>query len=387
MSKEEVKEAPDGTLEQGEFKVKKKPKKLNKKDEPIKVDLSKKEEPKKEEDAVPTQEASNSDVIIEEKKDEASSEEVVEEVRDAEEVKEEITVMNDNTEEVVEDIKEEVTEEKIEQPKVVLPENVDKLVEFMKDTGGTLEDYVKLNKDYSKLDNEEILIDYYARTKPYLNRDEVEDLLDDNFDWDDDEDEREVRRKQLALKEELAKAKGFLDTQKSKYYDELKLSNNVTPEQKKANDFFNRHNEQQELAKKRHNMFTESTKKFFNNDFEGFKFKLGEKQFNYKVNNVSDTANKQSDLNNFVGKFLDEKGQIKDFEGYHKALYAARNVDTLAQHFYEQGKSDAIKDVTAKSKNITTDERPSSGDVFINGMRVKAISGADSSKLTIKRKK
>jgi len=398
MSKEEVVEAPDGTLEQGDFKIKKKPKKLVTKEKVTKVDMAKKEEPKeetkKEENAVQTQESNDSNVIVEEKKNETSSKKVVENVRSSEEkvkkeetpIIEEIEVKKEDikeTKEVIENIKEEVEEK----PQIELPENVEKLVKFMKDTGGTVEDYVNLSKDYTKLNGEQVLKEYYNVSKPHLNAEEVEFLMDDNFAWDEDEDERVIKKKKLAYKEEIAKAKSFLNSSKEKYYEEIKLKPSVSKEQKKANDFFNRYNEEQKVIQQRHENFTNNTKKLFADEFKGFEYNVGDKAFRYNVNNKNDVAHNQSDLNNFVGKFLDKKGEINDYRGYHKALYTANNADKIAQHFYEQGKTDAIRDVNAKSKNITNEVRAtSSGEMFINGLKVKAISGVDSSKLKIKKR-
>jgi len=384
---EEIKESTDGTLEQGEFKVKKKPgrpRKLTVQDEPIKVDLAKKEE-----DAVQAQETSNSDVVVEEKKDETGSEEVVKEVRDAEEVKEEAPVLQEITEEevketqeVIEDIKEEIEEK----PQIELPENIEKLVDFMKETGGTVEDYVRLNADYSNVDEGTLLREYYNRTKPHLDREEVEFILEDKFYYDPEEaEEREIKKKKLAYKEEIAKAKNFLEETKKKYYDEIKLRPGVTQEQQKAMDFFNRYNKEQEVAKQKHEAFKTKTNQFFTNDFKGFDFNVGEKRFRYGVKNASEVADAQSDLTTFFKKFLNEDGSVKDQGAYHKAIYAARNADTIANHFYEQGKADATKDIMSKSKNISTDARTETpGDVFINGWKVKAVSGVDSSKLKVK---
>ena len=395
---EEIKQTADGNLEQGDFKVKKrKPKKLSKKAEPVKLDLTKKEE----KDAVPESRTGD----VDETQPTTPVSEVVEEVREVpqaetpekEEVKKEVKTEESPIEEVteiqekVENTPQAIKKEEIkETPKVELPENVEKLVNFMKETGGNIEDYVKLNKDYSDLENEDLLVEYYSQTKPHLNHDEISFLLDDQFAWDEDiDEERVVRKKKLALKEEIAKAKNFLETSKSKYYDEIKLRPGVTQEQQKAMDFFNRYKTEQEAKKQEHESFKTNTNKFFTNEFKGFDFKLGEKQFRYKVNNASDVANVQSDLNNFIGKFLDKDGKINDLEGYHKALYAARNADTIASHFYEQGKTDAIKNQNARSKNITNEVRPTAanGELYINGLKVKAISGVDSSKLKVKTRK
>ena len=270
-----------------------------------------------------------------------------------------------------------------------LPENIEKLVSFMEDTGGTIEDYTRLNADYSSVDENTLLKEYYKKAKPHLNEEEIGFIMEDNFSFDVDlDEEREVRKKKLAKKEEIAKAKSFLEETKNKYYDEIKLRPGVTQDQKKATDFFNRYNKQQEKAEQQHAQFKESTKELFNDSFEGFDIKVGEKNYKYNIQNREKVAESQSSINNLVGKFLDADGNVSDSKGYHKAMYAADNVDRIASHFYEQGKADAIKDVVNKSKNPSDSlARKSQGDVFVNGFKVKAISGTDSTKLRIKTKK
>ena len=270
-----------------------------------------------------------------------------------------------------------------------LPENIEKLVSFMEDTGGTIEDYTRLNADYSSVDENTLLKEYYKKAKPHLDEEEISFIMEDNFSFDVDlDEEREVRKKKLAKKEEIAKAKNFLEETKKKYYDEIKLRPGVTQDQKKATDFFNRYNKQQEKAEQQHAQFKESTKELFNDSFEGFDIKVGEKNYKYNIQNREKVAESQSSINNLVGKFLDADGNVSDSKGYHKAMYAADNVDRIASHFYEQGKADAIKDVVNKSKNPSDSlARKSQGDVFVNGFKVKAISGTDSTKLRIKTKK
>ena len=378
---EETKEKPivDDT-KQG-LKLKSKPKKLVDKmpNNITHIDLSK--DPKKD-----LQEEATTKVEIPTEKVEEIKEEVkedkVEEVATITEIKEE-----EKVEETKQQLKEAVRDEKVIGKQ--LPENIEKLVSFMEETGGTVEDYVSLNKDYSKYDEKQVLNEYYKKTKPHLNQEEISFLMEDNFSYDEEVDEdKVVRKRQLLFKEEIAKAKNFLESSKSKYYDEIKLRPGVTQEQQKAMDFFNRYNKEQQIAAERREQFKDTTTELFNRDFKGFEIKVGEKKFNYNISNPSATAEKQSDLNEFVKKFLNEKGEVIDAVGYHKAFYAAENVDTIANHFYEQGKADAVKDVIAKSKNINNDPRPqASGDVFINGFKVKAISGVDSSRLKIKSKK
>jgi len=389
---EEVKEGADGVLEQGEFKAKKKPgrpKKLNKKDEAIKIDLSKKEEnANTESSAVGVSNEEPTESVQETKVPESEVQQTEEKVIEEKEPVVEIT-------EITEEEKKDVTppveakEEINKTPKVELPENVEKLVDFMKETGGTVEDYVRLNADYSNVDEDVLLREYYKQTKPHLNREEVDFILEDKFSFDPEEaEEREIKKKKLAYKEEIAEARNFLEETKKKYYDEIKLRPGVTQEQQKATEFFNRYNKEQEIAKQKHEAFKAKTSEFFNNDFKGFDFSVGEKRFRYGVKDSSEVAKSQSDLTTFFKKFLNEDGSVKDQGAYHKAIYAARNADTIASHFYEQGKADAIKDVTAKSKNVSKDARTETpGDVYINGWKVKAVSGVDSSKLKVKYKK
>ena len=389
---EEVKEGADGVLEQGEFKAKKKPgrpKKLNKKDEAIKVDLSKKEEnANTESSAVGVSNEKPTESVQETKVPESEVQQTEEKVI---EEKESIVEITEITEEEKKDVTPpvEAKEEINKTPKVELPENVEKLVDFMKETGGTVEDYVRLNADYSNVDEDVLLREYYKQTKPHLNREEVDFILEDKFSFDPEEaEEREIKKKKLAYKEEIAEARNFLEETKKKYYDEIKLRPGVTQEQQKATEFFNRYNKEQEIAKQKHEAFRAKTSEFFNNDFKGFDFSVGEKRFRYGVKDSSEVAESQSDLTTFFKKFLNEDGSVKDQGAYHKAIYAARNADTIASHFYEQGKADAIKDVTAKSKNVSKDARTETpGDVYINGWKVKAVSGVDSSKLKVKYKK
>jgi len=395
-TKEEVKQ-------EGTFKVKKL-KNLSKKDEPIKIDLSKpKTQPadaiqKQETGGLPEDKRTGDIQKVETKGDQSQQkpdeapalqeekpiiEEIVDEVIE-EKVAEEIVELGEKMEERV---KAPTPEEAREVAK--LPENIEKVVDFMKETGGTLEDYVRLNADYSSVDNDTLLKEYYKQTKSHLDSEEINFLIEDNFSWDEDiDEERDVRKAKLAYKEEVAKAKGHLEGLKSQYYEEIKLRPGVTQDQQKAMDFFNRYNEDQDIAVKQHEAFKSNTQDYFNDEFKGFDFKVGEKKFRYGVKSPSEVADKQSNISNIIKKFLNEKGDVTDVKGYHKAMYAAEHADTIAQHFYEQGKSDATKDLVAKSKNISDEIRSTpTGDVFVGGLKVKAISGMDSSKLRIQKRK
>jgi len=374
----------------------KKPKKLtNKKiQEASKVDLSKKptEEVKVDvKDTVQEEKPVDNNVIVEKLKDSTGENEAIGEVKNTNEEDEVKPVVEEITKEEIREVEKEYKEAVIDE-KVLgkkLPENIEKLINFMEETGGNVEDYVRLNTDYSGASAEVLLKEYYKSSKPHLNNDEIDFLIEDNFGYDEEVDEeRNIKKKQLAAKEEIAKAKNFLEETKSKYYDEIKLRPGVTQEQQKAMDFFNRYNKEQKIAKSQHLKFLQKTEETFSNEFKGFEFYLGEKSFRYNVANIDDVAKKQSNLNTFVKKFLNKEGEVIDTVGYHKAIYAAENADNIANHFYEQGKADAVKDVIAKSKNINLDPRvSSSGDMFIGGMKVKAVNGIDSSKLKFKSKK
>ena len=258
----------------------------------------------------------------------------------------------------------------------------------MNETGGDINDYVRLNADYSNVDEDTLLKEYYKNTKPHLDSSEINFLMEEQFKVDEDYDEeRAVRKKRLAKKEEVAKASKFLENLKKQYYEEIKLRPTVNNEMTKANEFFNNFKKDQKIAEQKHSKFKADTDNYFSEEFKGFDFALGEKKFRYSVSNPSDVASAQSNISNVVKKFLNENGEVVDIKGYHKAMYAARNADTIAQHFYEQGKADAVKDVVAKSKNINNEVRKSAPeDVFLNGLKVKAVSGVNSSKLKIKRK-
>jgi hypothetical protein len=287
----------------------------------------------------------------------------------------------------------EVKEAIIESQKegVDLPENIQKVIDFMNETGGGLEDYVKLNTDYSKLDNYSLLKEYYQNTKPHLDSDEIDFLMEENFAFDEDiDDERDVRKKKIAQKEELQKARKHLESLKSQYYTEIKAGSKLAPEQQKAVEFFNRYNKENEevtrLAEQQTKTFLQKTEQVFSDDFKGFDFNVGDKKYRFNIKNTSEVKNTQSDINNFIKKFLNEKNEMADAKGYHKSLFTAMNADAVAQHFYEQGKADAVKDSTIKAKNIDMGTRGVHQDVkTVNGWQVRSVdSGASDSKLRIK---
>ena len=375
-----------------------------------KVDLSKppitEEQPKEETNAV--QEQSADEVPVRDESE--TSGEVVEEVQTEpqepaeqkeEVILEEIVDETDNTDNTgvegsieatdAPSEQEEVLQETEAQEQVEYPENIQDLVKFMNETGGTLEDYVALNKDYDQFEDMTLLREYYQKTKPHLSIDEIDFLIEDDFSYDKEIDEPNlIKRKEVAFKEAVAQAKKDLEGQKATYYKEIKAGARLTPEQQKAMDFFNRYNkesaEQQKITQSQREVFDNKTKSFFNDQFKGFEYKVGEKRYRFNVKNVNEVKNTQSDINNFVKRFLNEKNEMNDAAGYHKSLFTAMNADAIANHFYEQGKADAIKESVKSAKNIKMDPRSSHQEIEAGGIKAKVISGDNLSGLKLKLK-
>lgn len=372
---------------------------LKNEDGDYKIDFSK----LKEEDAIQEQEADASDDSVRQPEDGESSEAVVEEIREPEQ--EENAVQNEEVP-VLEEISEEEAQEQadelndniadaIEEQKETgadLPENIQKVVDFMNDTGGTLEDYVKLNQDYASLNENQLLREYYETTKPHLDKEDIELLMED-FSYDEElDEERDIRKAKIAKKEELAKAKAHLEGLKSKYYEEIKAGSKLTPDQQEAVNFFNRYKKENQetskIAEKQQKTFLNKTEKLFSKDFKGFDYQVGDKKYRFNVKDASEVKAAQSDINNFVKKFLNENNEMSDAAGYHKSLFTAMNADQVAKHFYEQGKADAIKESMSRTKNVNMDARGVHGKLqSSNGFTVKAINGNDVSDFKIKIRK
>jgi hypothetical protein len=292
-------------------------------------------------------------------------------------VVEEITNEVQEVEQVAEVVEQAVA--KSEQTGQALPEDIQKLMFFMEETGGDLTDYVTLNQDFSELDNHTLLTEYYKSTKPHLSQDEIEFVMEDTFSYDEEVDEdREIKRKKLAMKEQVAQARLHLESVKSKYYEDIKNGGRLTTEQQEAIEYFNTHNEESEKNREIHSQqqdaFTSKTDNLFNDKFKGFEYNVGEKKFRFNVKDSAKVKETQSDINNFIKKFLTKENTMKDAAGYHKGLFTAMNPDQVANHFYEQGKADALKDSIAKSKNVSMDPRQAYGEnVNTSGLRVRAL--------------
>ena len=385
--KEQV-ESEGGNMKATAKKKATKPKKLTSQEPTIsKVDLSEKKEEQPKDDVAKV-DLSKKEEPVEQVKEEVTPEETTE-VEDTP-VVEEITD-EEVVEQKVEETKEEVVEaiEEAKQTGEPLPENIQKVVDFMSETGGSLEEYVRLNQDYNNYDENQLLREYYKQTKPHLTDDEISFVMEDRFSYNEEVDEeKDVRRKKLALKEQVADAKNHLEGLKSKYYAEIKSGVKLTSDQQKAVDFFNRYNKEQEGVQQRSDVFNKKTNEVFTDQFKGFEYSIGEKRFRFNVKDVDKVKNNQSNINNFVKPFLNKNNEMDNAKAYHKSLFTAMNADAVANHFYQQGKADAMKESVAKAKNVNMDPRQQfTGQVEAGGMKVRAITGDNANKLRVKIKK
>jgi len=324
----------------------------------------------------------DSEIRVESNKEDTTQEKEVEQSNGPLEL---ITEEEETKETPVKKIEEKVIEK--EEPNI-LPENIDKLIKFMDETSGTLEDYVELNKDISKYDNTSLLREYYNKTKPHLDSGDIDFILNKNFGYDaETDDPSDVKAKQLAFKEELFNAQKHFTSSKEKYYADLKLrkQNDIAPEYKEAYDYYNK---QQDLIKESETLqkdFLSKTDDVFSDDFKGFDFSVGKNKYRFKVEDKTKVKDFQSDIKNFANDYIGKDGTVADAKGYHKALFAGRNADKIANHFYEQGRADAIREQAKLSKNIDMSPRADNTSVVnTNGQKIKVVSGNDSSKLRVK---
>ena len=381
MAKKKTEEVVEKATEDNVVKVDLK--QTNEDDNVIKVDLNKPPTPKEDETTEEVTKDNADDSGVVELVEDADTTEKQEEVQPEAETQE-TPVLEEVTEEEVKEETEELTEQveeaiaEAQETGKAIPENLQKVVDFMEETGGTLEDYVRLNQDYSSYDDMTVLREYYKQTKSHLTDDEISFLMEDSFSYDEEEDEeREIKKKKIALKEQVANAKSHLDGQKSKYYEEIKAGSRLTTEQQKAVNFFNRYNKESEetnkIAEKQTNTFKLKTQQVFNDKFKGFEYNVGDKRYRFNVKNANEVKETQGDINNFVKKFLNENNEMSDAKGYHKSLFTAMNPDAIANHFYEQGKADAMKDSVAKAKNVSMNPRQSFSNDNTSGPKARVL--------------
>ena len=261
-----------------------------------------------------------------------------------------------------------------------LPEDVSKYLKYKQETGRGINDFIKLQEDIDKMEDNAILTSYYESTEEGLDEEDIRDIIDDKFLYDEDlDDEKDIRKTKLAKKRELVKAKAFLNEQKDKYKVPLESSGDgLSEDQQESYRAYKKSVEDSESFaeqnKKKYKYFLDKTESVFNNDFKGFEFSIGDKNISFKPGDAQELKNLQLDVNNFIGSFVGDDGLIADAEGYHKALSVAMNPDKFAKHFYEQGVAATIDDVSRKSKNINMDVRQQSQAVSKNGMTIRPVS-------------
>ncbi len=266
-----------------------------------------------------------------------------------------------------------------------LPEDVSKYLKYKQETGRGIDDFYKLQKDIDSMEDDTILANYYESTEDGLDSEDIQDIIADKFSYDEDlDDEKDIRKIKLAKKRELSKAKKFLNEQKDKYKVPLESSGGgLSEDQQDDLDAYKKYIEEsksiEEVNRKRYNYFLDKTESVFNNEFKGFEFSVGDKNISFKPGDAQELKNVQSDVNNFVNKFMDKDGLINDPVGYHKAFSVAMNPDKFAKHFYDQGVAAAVDNVSRKSKNINMDVRQQSQSVSKNGITIRPMNVSNDS--------
>ena len=268
-----------------------------------------------------------------------------------------------------------------------LPEDVSAYFKYKKDTGRSIQDFVKLQQNYDEMDSNKLLSQYYSQTEEGLDSEDIKDLMEDKFGYDEDLDEpTEIKKIERAKKRELVKAKKFLNEQKDKYNIPLESSGaGLSGEELENFNSYKSYVEEsttaKEAQKKRYDYFLDKTDEVFNDEFKGFEFSVGEKSFTFKPGDKDELKSKQSDVNNFVNKFMDkDSGLMNDAKGYHKAMSVAMNLDKFAEFFFNQGMTDAINNVSKKSKNINMDVRSTPQNFSKDGLKIRAVGDSSSGK-------
>lgn len=271
-----------------------------------------------------------------------------------------------------------------------LPEDVDAFLKYKKETGRGFEDYMNLQKDWSKVDETSLLKQYYKETNPHLDDEDISYLMEEKFSYDEDlDDSKDIKKKKVAMKDELYKAKSHFEQLKEKYKAPLVSSEADLPEDyKKAYSFYSEYTEQTakeaQQQEERSKFFLEKTESLFNEEFKGFEFDLGEKKQTFELKDVGQVKQEQSDITNFFNKHIDKDGYIKDVAAYHKSLFAAYNADAMARYFYEQGKADATEGLVKETKNISMSVRDNK-PVEVKGLKFREVEGPGSRSLKFKK--
>lgn len=356
----------------------------------FKVDLSKPPVEKKEEDKKTEEEP-----VVENSKEESTSEKTEapklsepnekeeDKVKDKKQTKEEI-LSSYLTDKYQLDIKslEDVLSNKDKKQVNNLPEEVEKYLEYNKETKRGLKDYINLQQDFDEVNQNDLLVQYYKETNPGLNDEDVSFLIEQKFEFNDSVDtDSEKKVKELDKKKELFKAKQYFNNLKEKYKAPLESSDeNVPAEYKEAFSNYNKYQEEskknKEIQDNQRAIFDEKTRKLFNNEFKGFEFNVGEKNLVFNPKDPKDVMEKNSNLNNFISKHIDDKGSLKSASEYHRAMDIAMNPEKYAKFFYEQGKSDAVNEVVKDGKNVNMDVR-GKVDSSTPGTKFKVLQDSD----------
>ena len=259
-----------------------------------------------------------------------------------------------------------------------LPEDVAAYLKYKKETGRGFNDFAKLQKDYSDLSPDALLKEYYSITEEGLDPEDIDDMLEE-FKVDEDIHEpTDIKKIKLAKKKEIAKAKKFLRQQQEQYKQPLEsrersasVNNDELIEYRQ---YLESAKTQQDDANHKREWFVKKSDELFSSEFKGFKFTIGEEEIVYTPGSASELKKAQESPLNFINKYMDSNGFIKDASGYHRSLAMAMNPDKFAQFFYEQGKSQATDDVIRKTKNINMSERTAPEVSSKSGLQVKSVS-------------
>jgi hypothetical protein len=259
-----------------------------------------------------------------------------------------------------------------------LPEDVKAYFEYKKETGRSIGDFVKLQQDYDSMNPDSLIASYYSATEEGLDSEDIQYLMDDKFGFDEDlDDEKEKKKKQLAKKRELSKAKKYFKEQKEKYKLPLESREVVSESNKKEIEAYRKYIEEnaayEKEAANKLQWFKEETNKVFNKDFKGFEFVINDKKISYLPGSVEDVKSSQSSIDNFIQRYVDDRGLVKDTAQYHRALSMAMNPDKYAKFFYEQGKADAVDNMSKKTKNINMDVRSTPQVTSKSGFKVRSL--------------
>ena len=333
-------------------------------------------------------EPETSEKVSEQNEQEKTEEPAQEAEKETLELIEQVVEEQPEKEVVQETVQETIQQKDQPEKEIEYPEDIQKLISFMEETNGTLEDYVNLNKDYSNSKPTDLVYEYYRKTKPHLDESDISFMVQNKFGYDEEvAEDQEIKAKQLAFKEEVYNAQKYFESSKKEYYADLKLrkQNDIPEEYEKAFEYYKQQQSEKDDWTKQQEVFLEKTEKVFNDDFKGFDFQVEDKKFRFKIDNKQKIKEYQSDLKNFINEFVNEDGTLGDASSYHKALFAGRNADKIASHFYEQGRADAIKSQVKESKNIDMSPRTDNSVITTDsGDKIRVVSGNSSDKLRIK---